>query len=64
MPDAAGAAEAGYGINDHFFEARGIDSRNVTVSATDSMATNGQEHESAISTRPGSLSTRSRQEPS
>ncbi|KQR08596.1 C69 family dipeptidase [Cellulomonas sp. Leaf334] len=41
MPDAAGATEAGAGIGDHFFfEERGINARNVAMSATNSMATN------------------------
>lgn len=41
MPDAAGASEAPAGIGDHFFfEERGINERNVAISATNSMATN------------------------
>jgi dipeptidase len=41
MPDAAGGTEASSGIGDHFFfEERGINTRNVAISATNSMATN------------------------
>ncbi|MBK8460616.1 MAG: C69 family dipeptidase [Micropruina sp.] len=41
MPDAAGASEAPSGIGDHFlFEERGINQRNVAISATNSMTTN------------------------
>jgi dipeptidase len=41
MPDAAGPAEASHGIgDDFFFEERGVNERNVAVSATNSMATN------------------------
>jgi dipeptidase len=41
MPDAAGPSEASHGIgDDFFFEERGVNDRNVAVSATNSMATN------------------------
>ena len=41
MPDAAGGIEASSGIGDHFFfEERGINARNVAISATNSMTTN------------------------
>jgi dipeptidase len=39
MPDVAGPSKASHGIgDDFFFEERGVNERNVAVSATNSMA--------------------------
>lgn len=54
MPDAAGASEASSGIGDGFyFEERGVNGRNVAVSATNSMTSNERAEQADPFVSPG-----------